>query len=271
MPACAWRRGLRAALCRGLLILAITLLAGCQVDLQTKLTETSANEMLQVLLAAGIDAEKVSPDGKTWSVTVDKASVGDALTVLRANGLPSQSHANLGELFKKDGLISTPTEERVRFIYGVSQELAETLSTIDGVIEARVHIVLPNNDPLSDQVKPSSASVFIKHRPEANVSTLVPAVKNMVVRGVEGLTYEHVNVTLVAATASTASTAPIRHRRSPLAIPLLSAAAILLLLAGSVLAVARLTPAWLPPGLRARAPSWLVPAQAGPASPETQT
>ena len=229
----------------GLVLGLAFVLAGCKQDLHSKLAEADANEMLGVLLTAGLDAAKKSPDGKTWTISVEGDQLGEALSVLRANGLPAQAHASLGEVFKKDGLISTPTEERVRFIHGVSQELAATLTSIDGVITARVHVVLPNNDPLADNVKPSSASVFIKHRPEANVATLVPVVKNLVMRSVEGLSYDNVNVTVVAA----APLAPgVRHAVEKKPGPSLAMMAMLGLLGGVLLllGIAMVRPAWLP-------------------------
>jgi type III secretion system YscJ/HrcJ family lipoprotein len=166
----ALRRTLRNALT--LVVMALCL-AACKNDLFTKQTESDANSMVSALLENGIDAQKQTPDGgKTWSIAVDQDDVVRSLAVLRAQGLPQEKFVNLGDMFKKEGLISTPTEERVRFIHGVSQELSATLSQIDGVIAARVHIVLPNNDPMAPAVKPSSASVFVKYRPQANLTAL---------------------------------------------------------------------------------------------------
>jgi type III secretion protein J len=226
----------------------LVLLAGCKEDLYAKLSQNDANQMLGVLLDAGIGATKASPDGKTWTIAVEREQMAQALSTLRANGLPAAEHAKLGDMFKKDGLISTPTEERVRFIYGVSQELAETLSAIDGVINARVHIVLPNNDPLATSIKPSSASVFVKHASDTNVAMLTPIVKNLVLRSVEGLSYENVNVTLVAAAGKVAAAGPAPAPKSkPQGLWWVALPVLLVLAVAAVLVLRKpgLLPAWM--------------------------
>lgn len=180
------------------LLVVLALLSACRTELLSKVNEEDANEALVALRRVGIESEKQTPDaGKTWTVTVDDEHMVAAMAALRSEGLPRKRHASLGDLFSRDGLVSTPKEERVRFLFGVSQELSETLQSIDGVITARVHVVLPENDPLARDVKPSSASVFIKHRPQADLQSLMPSIKNLVSKSIEGVRYETVSVTLV--------------------------------------------------------------------------
>ena len=222
---------------------ATSLLLGCKTDLYTKRTEAEANEMVGALMERRIDVHKHTRDaGKTWNVAVEEDQVPQALSVLRASGLPQDKFVSLGDIFKKEGLISTPTDERVRFIYGVTQELSATLSKIDGVVVAKVHIVLPNNDPLANSAKPSSASVFVKYRPDVDLPALTPAIKNLVSRSVEGLAYENVTVTLVPGNAlpAASSQATWLEQYGPWA-----AFALLTALVAAVLAAYRWRPQWL--------------------------
>lgn len=180
------------------LLAVLMALAGCKQVLYSQLSEQEANEMFSVLALAGLDVAKTAAE-KTWGIEVASNDIPMAMQVLAREGLPKNRYSTLGDMFKREGIVSTPTEERVRFIHGVSQELSRTLSMIDGVLAARVHIVLPQNDPLADRVKPSSASVFVRHRAEADMQASLTAIKSLVVRSVEGLTHDTVYVSLFAA------------------------------------------------------------------------
>lgn len=208
---------------RHAVMLLAVLLAGCNaVDLFTQLSERQANEMVASLQAVGIDGEKQTKDGTTWSVQVPKAAFGRAVDTLRAQGLPREEFDSLGRVFKKEGFVSSPLEERARLIYGLSQELSSTISSIDGVLVARVHLAVPEKDPLSDRPRPASASVMIKYRPGFDPGTSVGQIKALVVNAVEGLSYDNVTVTMFAAQESRVS--PLSPVPAP-ARPLMSAQA----------------------------------------------
>ncbi len=193
-----FRKWLRAALTVSVMLV----LQACSVELYSGLNQQQANEIVATLIRHGIPAQReAAKDGK-MTVFVDKDRFAEAMAILDESGLPKQEFQTLGDVFKRSGIVSSPAEERATMIYGLSQELSRTISEIDGVLSARVHLVLPENDPLKQGLVPSSASVFIRHRASVPMNELIPQVKMLVAKGVAGLTYDNVSVTLVPVAAT---------------------------------------------------------------------
>ncbi|MCA1455143.1 type III secretion inner membrane ring lipoprotein SctJ [Bradyrhizobium sp. BRP22] len=172
-------------------------LAGCKADLYTKVQEREANEMLALLLGRGVDAARVVAKDGTSTIQVEERQLAFSIDLLNEQGLPRQAFKNLGEVFKGSGLVASPVEERARYVYALSEELSRTINDIDGVLSARVHVVLPKNDLLRQDATPSSASVFIRHGSNAKLSALLPQIKMLVANSIEGLSYDKVAVVFV--------------------------------------------------------------------------
>jgi type III secretion protein J len=183
---------------RALVLVAVIALAGCgREDLYTNVTESDANTMLGLLIARGISATKRPVKENLFAVAVPRDQFASAVDILKWYGIPKETFQGIGEMFPKTGLVSSPSEERIRFMYALAGNISEMLSNIDGVITARVILVLPSNDPYSNTTTPSSASVFLKIRPGFDTTTQIPQIKQLVMNSVEGLKYERVAVTLV--------------------------------------------------------------------------
>lgn len=181
------------------LLLLLTLVScKSKLELYRNLPAHEANKMLALLMGQGISAQKTTDNNGMASLLVETNDVPPAMEVLDGAGLPHDPYVDMGSLFRKEGMISSPTEERVRYVYGITQELSRTLSSIDGVLSARVHVVLP--DETSDDRNrsfSSSAAVLVRYAPDTTVDQIVPKIKELVANSLEGLTYERVSVILV--------------------------------------------------------------------------
>ena len=189
---------LKSWLRRGLLLFLALALVGCgREDLFTNVTESDANTMLGLLIARGISATKRPVKENLFAVAVPRDQFASAVDILKWYGIPKEKFEGIGEMFPKTGLVSSPSEERIRFMHALAGNISEMLSNIDGVITARVILVLPSNDPYTNKNNPASASVFLKIRPGFDTTTQIPQIKQLVMNSVEGLSYDKVAVTLV--------------------------------------------------------------------------
>ena len=216
------------------LALACLALAGCKVDLYSHLDETQANEMEAILRENGVSADRKVDKDHTITVTVDDGHFAEAVDLLKARGYPRQTFSNMGTIFNSGSLIVSPTEERAKMMYALSEELGRTISAIDGVLTARVHIVLEEEDLLRQNSKPSAAAVFIRYTSSVPVDRFLPQIKMLVANAVSGVTYDKVSVVLVPVDpAPVPPPLPIAQLETPsLPLPILAGGALVLLLGG---------------------------------------
>jgi type III secretion protein J len=177
-----------------LLVLLSLCLAGCRTEIYQNLPEGTANELLSALLERGVAAEKVAQGKTGFAVTVDEEDQLRALEILRDLGLPKPDYEGLGVIFRKEGMMSSPLEEKARFAYALAQELAASCSRLDGVVSARAHVVLREKDALTGAVTPASAAVMLRHTPDAPVDHYIPQIRSLVVQAVPDVEAERVSV-----------------------------------------------------------------------------
>jgi type III secretion protein J len=181
---------------RAMVVFSLLLLTGCsRQELQTGLTEGEAQEVIVLLKDHGLEASRqisISADQgpPTWTVSVKGGSKNLFLAwkILQENGLPREKATGLKDVFSSSSLIPTASEEKARMIVGLSGEIRQTLLSVSGIVDARVHVVLPENSPLIEKSewKPATASVLVKY--QGQQLPLQPEdVKSLVANGIEGL------------------------------------------------------------------------------------
>ncbi|WP_347555965.1 type III secretion inner membrane ring lipoprotein SctJ [Robbsia sp. KACC 23696] len=191
----------RAARVGAMLVCLLLAACGSRVELVSSVTDDEANDIMATLLSDGVEVSKTTVKDRA-SLSVPSNQVASALEVMRTHGLPRERFTGIGAVFRKEGLVSSALEERARYVFALSQELGQTLSQIDGVVTARVHVVLPERGGINEVGTQASASVFIKHKAGLSLDALMPQIRTMVANGIPGLSVTRVTVFLVPAQAT---------------------------------------------------------------------
>jgi type III secretion protein J len=223
---------------RALLAIALVVeLAGCQAAIESGLDEAQANRVIVALDEHGIHGAK-EPDARsgrerTYSVLVATDDVAPALAALRAEQLPAEPDPGIADVFAEPSLVPTETEERARLTAALGGELARSIESLEGVLDARVHLALPERAviQLDEERARPRASVLIRHR---GAPPPEDAVRRLIAGGVQDLDPDDVAIVAVPA-AEAAESAPRLASIGPIAVARGSAPALRLVL-GAMLA-----------------------------------
>jgi len=128
------------------------------------------------------------------TVEVPQELVYDMRLELAREGLPRGGGAGF-ELFDKSSYGMTEFLQDVNYQRALQGELARTISSLNEVEEARVHLTIPKNRLFISEEEAAKAAVVIKLRRGANLNQeQVKAISSLVSGAVKGLTTDSVQI-----------------------------------------------------------------------------
>jgi flagellar M-ring protein FliF len=125
---------------------------------------------------------------------VPNAQVAHFRLKLSQEGLPSQGHVGW-EKFDESNFTRTEFERQIQKMRAIQGELARTISQIQGISHARVHIVTPKARLFETDQKDPTAAIYIKTDRSTSLSnTQIRGIVHLVSKSVEGMKPENISV-----------------------------------------------------------------------------
>ncbi|HAU32306.1 MAG: Flagellar M-ring protein [Desulfotomaculum sp. 46_296] len=156
----------------------------------TGLDPSEAGSMVEKLKEKNIPY-RLSDQGKT--ILVPEKQVYETRIELASSGALGQGKGF--EIFDQTKLGITDFEQQVQYQRALQEELRRTITQLDEVEQARVHLVLPAKSVFIEQESPSSASIVLKLKPMVVLKpNQIKGIVDLTVGSVEGLKPENVHV-----------------------------------------------------------------------------
>ena len=158
--------------------------------LYSNLADEEAAAITQSLSSAGI---KYRMENGTGGISVPVERINEARLMLAGQGvLQSGGFASLS---KEGGLGVSQFMETARYQHALEHELARTISSLQQVAAARVHIAVARNSSFVRDRSPGSASVFLQMKPGRRLaSEQVTAIVNLVASSLPDIDASQVTV-----------------------------------------------------------------------------
>lgn len=147
-------------------------------------------------IVAQLESQKVPYQltNQGTTILVPKEQVDEIRVKLASDGLLTGVGHGF-ELFDKSKFGETDFEQQIAYQRALQEELRRTITKVEGVDQARVHLVIPQKSVFIEEEGTASASVVIKLKPAAKLKPeQVKGLNDLIVGSVEGLKAENVHI-----------------------------------------------------------------------------
>jgi flagellar M-ring protein FliF len=158
--------------------------------LYTDLSAADASSVVDALSSRGVQYE-LTDAGKT--VLVPQADVYDLRVSLAGEGLPTSNEGYA--LLDNQGITTSEFRQRIDYQRALEGELSQTLTALDSVQSASVHLALPDDSVFVDEPSSPTASVLVAGNGISGIaSSDVEAIVHLVASSVKDMKPEDVTV-----------------------------------------------------------------------------
>ena len=134
-------------------------------------------------------------DQATGQITIPSSRYHEARIFLASKGLPKTNTTGIDSLKDQSAMTTSQFMEQVRYTAAMEQELARSITQIDSIQAARVHLAMPKQSVFVRDRTPPKASVVVTPFPGRFVSpTQVQALVHLVASSVPLMSTENVTV-----------------------------------------------------------------------------
>ena len=180
-----------AAIAAGVFFYANTTSQSPMAPLYTELTTADAASITEQLRDSGINYD-ITDRGAT--VRVPENDIYEARLLIERAGVSPSSQSDGFSTLDGLGITSTQFQQRIAYQRGLASEIENSLEEMASVDEARVNLVIPEQDLFVNDSIQASASVMLNTNSRLT-SSQVTAIASLVSGAVEGLTREQVTIT----------------------------------------------------------------------------
>lgn len=160
--------------------------------LYTDISHLEAGQVSDLLQRENI---RFKVDTASGMILVESAQIHQARMKLAAEGFPTGNTLGYELLDKEQGFGTSQFMEKTRYYRSIEGELARTISSMNRVRGARVHLAIPKRSVFVNDSRKPSASVFVELYPNQSLERMqVASIVHLVASSIPELQDKHVTV-----------------------------------------------------------------------------
>lgn len=156
-----------------------------------ELSATDSREIIQQLERTGVPF-RTGENGTQIMVPSDQVTT--IRMQMAEQGLPSGGSVGYELFDSMDALGTTNFVQNINLVRALEGELSRTVKSIEGVQNARVHLVMPQREMFSREMQEPTASVYIKMRTGRLAENQVSAIQHLIAAAVPKLRPSNISI-----------------------------------------------------------------------------